>query len=236
MTEPDTLPPNVHPEVAVLPWYFNGTLSTKEHTAIAMHLQECPSCRQELDDLVKVHAHVRQAAETGPLPSSDLVQAVIARVQQESLRQPDQSPAVPPVPTESSGFLAEADQWLRSVLTPQWVPTLVTLLLIGQIGLLTWSVGLQREPEPGSGTAGTVISRGLGTPPIRIEIEFEPVATMDQIQDLLQSVDGRIVGGPTARGTFIIELTAADAASPHTQSESLRNRRGLVRSVTTLAP
>jgi hypothetical protein len=59
---------------------------------------------------------------------------------------------------------------------------------------------------------------------------------MNQIQDLLQSVEGRIVGGPTARGTFIIAFTTSDATLPHAQSESLRNRRGLVKSVKMLTP
>jgi hypothetical protein len=234
MSEPNTLPPETHQAVALLPWYLNGTLSAGERTAVSAHLQECPSCRRELDELVILRTQVRQASDAGPFPSTGLAQAILARVREESLRHTGRSPVTSPAPAAPDSIFAQADRWLRSLMTPQWVPTLVTVLLIGQIGLLTWSLTLQHVPRSDSETAGTVTSRGLNASTMHLEIEFEPAATMGQIQRLLESVQARMVTGPTPRGTFILELPGSDADSADARTESLRTRRDVVRSVQTL--
>jgi hypothetical protein len=234
MTDPTTLPSELHPTIALLPWYLSGTLTAEEQTAVSAHLQGCPSCRQELEDLDQLRTRIRQAADAGPLPSADLAQAVLARVRHDALRQSNRRTALLPVQAASDGFLAGADRWLRSVLTPQWVPTLVSAVLIAQLGLLSWS--LLRYPAPDTTTSDNVSSRGLDRTSVRLEIEFQPGTTMEQAQTLLRSVQGRVTAGPTAAGAFVIELPASGAASVQERADALRNRRDIIRSVAVAEP
>jgi hypothetical protein len=37
--------------VELLPWYLNGTLETKEHDNVTQHIENCLSCRRELEEL-----------------------------------------------------------------------------------------------------------------------------------------------------------------------------------------
>lgn len=234
MTEPTTLPSEAHPTIALLPWYLNGTLSAEERTAVSAHLQGCPSCRQELDDLARMRTRIRQASDAGPLPSADLAQAVLARVRTEALRQSTRSTALPPAHAAPDGFLAAADRWLRSLLLPQWVPTLVSAVLIAQLGLLSWS--FLRYPTPDTTSSDSVTSRGLDITTVRLEIEFQPGATIEQARTLIQSMQGRVTAGPTATGAFIIELPASGAATVQERTDALRNRRDIIRSVAVAGP
>lgn len=234
MTEPTTLPSEVHPTIALLPWYLSDTLSAEDRTAVAAHLQGCPSCRHELEDLSRMHARIRQATDAGPQPSADLAQGVLARVRQEVLRQANRRTVLLPDHAAPDGFLAETDRWLRSLLTPQWVPTLVSAMLIAQLGLLSWS--LLDYPAPGTTTPDSVTSRGLDTSTVRLEIEFQPGATMEQAQTLIQSVQGRVTAGPTATGAFVVELPASGTASVQERTDALRNRRDIIRSVAVMGP
>lgn len=234
MTEPTTFPSEVHPTIALLPWYLSGTLSAEEQTAVSAHLQGCPSCRQELEDLAQLRTRIRQAADAGPLPSADLAQKVLARVRTEALGPTDQRTARPPLHAASDGFLAEADRWLRGLLMPQWVPTLVSVVLIAQLGLLSWS--LLHSPLPDAATSDSVTSRGLDRTPVRLEIEFQPGATMEQAQTLIRSMQGRVTAGPTTTGAFVVELPASGAASVQERTDALRNRRDIIRSVAVVGP
>lgn len=234
MTEPTTLPSEVHPTIALLPWYLNGTLSAEERTAVSAHLQGCPSCRHELEDLSRMHARIRQATDAGPQPSADLAHGVLARVRQEVLRQADRRTVLLPDHAAPDGFLAVADRWLRSLLTPQWIPTLVSAVLITQLGLLSWSI--LHYPVPDTTPSDSVTSRGLDSTTVRLEIKFQPGATMEQAQTLIQSVQGRVTAGPTANGAFIIELPASGAASVQERTDVLRNHRDIIRSVAVVEP
>jgi hypothetical protein len=233
MTEPGTIPPNVHPEVAVLPWYLNGTLSAAERAAVSAHLRECLSCRTELEDLVRMNEQIRHAVGTGPLPSPDLAQSVLSRVRQDARRTERMRPDTDHQ-AEPRGFVAQIDHWLRGLFAPQWVPTAVAALMLAQLSLLTWS--LIQPPATDLGTSGAITSRGLGSPTARLAIEFQPSASMQDMQTLLQTLHGRVIDGPMMNGTYIIEVPASglDAAERHITS--LQNRGELIRRLERVAP
>lgn len=234
MSEPDTLPLDIHPTVALLPWYLNGTLSAAERTAVSAHLQECLSCRTELEELVYMNEQIQRAAGTGPLPSAGLAQTVLSRVRKEAQLREQNRPGSH-VTAQPNGFISSIDQWLRSLLVPQWVPTLVAAFLVAQLGLLTWSL-TQQPSVPGVGSSGAITSRGLDSPTARLAIEFQPAASMQEIQALLRTLHGRVIDGPTMNGTYIIEIPASglDAAERH--ATSLQNRGELIRRIERLAP
>jgi anti-sigma factor RsiW len=233
MTEPDTLPPDMHPTVALLPWYLNGTLSVEERTDVSAHLQECPACRTEMEELVRMNEQIKRAVRTGPLPSAGLAQTVLSRVRQEA-RLREEHRLGSRATAQPNGFIAGIDQWLRSLLVPQWVPTLVAAFLVAQLGLLTWS--LTEPSAPGVGSSGAITSRGLESPTARLKIEFQPAATMQDMQALLKTMHGRVIDGPTADGAYIIEIPASDPAAVERHATTLRNRREVIRHLEVLTP
>jgi|CXWL01.1.fsa_nt_gi hypothetical protein len=233
MTEPDSLPPNVHPTVALLPWYANGTLSTADHATVSAHLQECPSCQTELDELERVGKQIQQAVSAGPLPSTGLAQTILSRVRQEAQRGQGEGPRPSPAITEPSTLIANIDRWLRNLFVPQWVPTLVATLLVAQLGVLLWTLS---QPVPSGDVGGSITSRGLGSPTARLRVEFEPTASMQQIQTLLQDMRGRVVDGPNAEGVYTMEIPASDPAAVAQRLQALQRRPELIRHVEVLRP
>ena len=233
MTEPNSLPPHVHPTVALLPWYANGTLAAADRAAVSAHLQECPSCRTELDELVRVGNQIKQAVSASPMPSTGLAQTVFLRVRQEARQGQEEVRRTSPVMTEPSTLMANIDRWLRNLFVPQWAPTLVVTLLVAQLGVLLWTLS---QPIPSVDVGGSITSRGLGSPTARLRVEFQPSASMQQVQTLLQDMHGRVVDGPNAEGVFIMEIPASDPAAIEQRLQALQSRHEVIRHVEALRP
>jgi hypothetical protein len=233
MTEPNTLPPDIHPTVALLPWYANGTLSASDRAIVSTHLQECLSCRTELDELVRVGTQIKQAVSAGSVPLTGLAQAVFSRVRQEAQQGQEEVRRTSPVMTEPHTLIENIDRWLRNLFVPQWVPTLVATLLVAQLGILLWTLS---QPIPSVDVGGSITSRGLGSPTARLRIEFQPTASMQQIQTLLQNMRGRVVDGPNTDGAYIMEIPASDSAAVVQRLQDLQSRHEVIRHVEALRP
>lgn len=215
MSEAETMPADVHPEVVLLPWYANGTLRDVERQQVAGHLASCGACRRELDELTALKRQLTAAYQGQPAPSARLARRVMAQVAADTRAAKDLTPA-------PSSWLEGMDQWFRSLFLPQWVPTLVATLLIAQVGLLLW-VGLPwPESEP-------VATRSLGMQTARIAVSFKVTATEEQIRVLLQQVRGQITHGPTAEGLYTVEVASTDAAMTLRKVDLLRARTDIVR-------
>jgi len=167
------------------------------------------------------------------MPSADLVQTVLSRVRQEAQRGQDQVHHVSPVMTEPSTLMANFDRWLRNLFAPQWVPTLVATLFVAQLVVLLWTVS---QPSPPSNVGGSITSRGLGSPTTRLRVEFQPAASMQQIQTLLQDIRGRVVDGPDAEGVYIMEIPASDPATVVRHLQAMQSRQEVIRHVEALRP
>ena len=57
--------PADHPE-ELLPWYVNGTLSPEERQRVEAHLDQCPSCRGEVQALRSLRREIKGV--TSPIP------------------------------------------------------------------------------------------------------------------------------------------------------------------------
>jgi anti-sigma factor RsiW len=216
MIEPDTLPNHVHPEEALLPWYANGTLSETEREQVAAHLETCRACRIELEEIKSLKADLTKLYAAQPGPSPKTARFVLgAAAQDVAARRTN--------PVSDGSWMDRVDQWLRSLFTPRWVPTLAATILIAQVGLLLWITMPATQP-------GQVTTRSLGMQTARIRVVFQEAATEEQIRSLLQTIRGRIVDGPNPNGLYIIEVLAADAETSREKFERLRARIDVVRS------
>lgn len=222
MTDPDMMPADVHPEIALLPWYANGTLCDAERQQVSRHLESCESCRRELDELTALKRQLTTAYQVQSAPSARLAGKVMAQVAAEARLVGDRT-------AEPSSWLHGMDQWFRSLFLPRWVPTLAAAFLIVQTGLLLW-VGLPpTEPE-------RVSTRSLGMQTAAITVTFQPSATEEQIRTLLQQVRGRITQGPIADGLYTIEVLSTDASTIQRKADLLRARTDIVRSADPVKP
>jgi anti-sigma factor RsiW len=221
MSEPETLPRHVHPEVALLPWYVNGTLADVERNQIARHLETCEDCRVELEEISNLKAGLTAIYDAQPGSSAQTARAVLAAVAAEVRAGRSR-------PSSQGSWLESIDQWFRSLFTAQWVPTLAAMLFVAQIGLLLW---ISMPPEDGQ-----ITTRSLGMQTVKLAVAFQPSSSEEQIRALLQSLQGRVVDGPAQDGTYIIEVTAADASVKQNKVELLKKRTDIVRSAETVKP
>jgi anti-sigma factor RsiW len=220
MSDPDTLPAGVHPEVELLPWYATGTLGEDDRQRVARHLESCRDCSHELEDFTHIRQTLTELSREEAEPSPRVYRSVMARVAADVIRQ---NPA-----NAQTSWAAEMDRWFRSLLMPPWVPTLAAIMLAAQMGLLIW---VTLPPEDQS----QVSSRSVGMPTqaARIAVRFQPSATEAGIRSLLERVHARIVDGPTAEGMFTISVGVGDPAAALAQ---LREQHDVIRSADPVQP
>lgn len=221
MNDPETLPPDVHPEAALIPWYVNGTLSSVERQQVARHLETCEVCRVELEEISTLKTGLTAIYDTQPGSSAQTARAVLAAVAAEVRAGRSR-------PSSKRSWLESIDQWFRSLFTAQWVPTLAAMLFVAQIGLLLW-ISMPPEDEQ-------ITTRSLGMQTVKLAVAFHPSASEEQIRALLQSLQGRVIDGPAQDGTYIIEVTAIDASVEQNKVERLKKRTDVIRSAETVKP
>ncbi|MDO9117018.1 MAG: zf-HC2 domain-containing protein [Nitrospira sp.] len=222
MSERETLPPDIHPEVTLLPWFASGTLKEPERQQVAQHLESCVSCRQELNEITAMKLDLGDAYRTSPQPSIELSRSVMRQVAQEAARHRTSSA------TQSSP-LSGLDQWLRSLLQLPWIPTLAALALAVQFSLLLW---VTQPPAP----SDHITSRSIASPTARIRVTFHESATEGQIRGLLDSLHARINDGPDSDHTYVLRIDAADATVTQTVLDTLRGRTDIVINAGVLSP
>jgi len=220
MSDPETLPAGVHPEVELLPWYATGTLGEADQQRVARHLESCHDCSRELEDLTHIRRALTELSRQEAEPSGSLARSVMARVAADSI---DRSRS-----QHEGSWAAAIDRWFRSLLIPQWVPTLAAVLLVAQMGLLIWVTLPPVE-------RGEVSTRSVGTKlrAQKITVVFQPSATEESIRSMLQRLHARVVDGPTAERVFTISLETGD---PAPALALLHEQRDVVRSAKLVQP
>lgn len=220
MSDPEALPAGVHPEVELLPWYATGTLGEDDRQRVARHLESCRDCSRELEDFTHIRQTLTELSREEAEPSARVHRSVMARVTADVIRQ---DPA-----NAQTSWAAGMDRWFRSLLTPQWVPTLAAIMLAAQMGLLIW---VTLPPEEQS----QISSRSVDIPKqaARIAVTFQPSATEAGIRSLLERVHARVVDGPTAEGMFTISVGTGNPAAALAQ---LREQRDVIRSADPVQP
>jgi anti-sigma factor RsiW len=222
MAEPDTFDQRIHPEGALLPWYLNGTLREDERRQVDQHLSSCEACRAELDELAQLKVQLHEVYAAQSEPSTQIQQAVLTQVKLEASAKQAKSVTDPQ-------WLNGLDDWFRSLFVARWAPALAVTLLVAQLGLLLWSMARLTPSDQ-------VMTRGLGSPTVRLRVVFQETASERQIRSLIQGMHGRIVDGPTSDGAYIMELAAGDQAAAQKKVDALRSEKESVRTVEPVTP
>ncbi|SLM49177.1 protein of unknown function [Nitrospira japonica] len=221
MNEPETLPAGVHQEAALLPWYANETLGEEDRQRVARHLESCLECRRELSEWADLGRSIHETYAAQPGPNPALAKAVFSKVAAE-IRPAGRDAG------RDDQRLTSFDRWLRPLFDVPWVPSLAAVLLAVQSGLLLW-VTMPSDRHP-------ISTRSVDSPAARFTVRFHDHATGAQIRDVVVRIHGRIVDGPNAEGTYVLEVKAADAAMSRQILNILRSQNGIIAHADAVTP
>ncbi len=194
--------PTVNPHRAIqelLPWYANDTLTPDERLTIERHIEQCPTCRRELEQCRALATRIRQPSEVAwRLPAShfDRLMADIDRLT--------------PLPVQAR---IAPTGWQRILEGLQATPAPVRWILAFQslavIGLLLALLPATRLNDPGYETLSANEAPPATREP-RLRVAFAEPMTVGELRTLLRDISGQIVAGPTALGIYTIAVTGGE--------------------------
>jgi hypothetical protein len=194
---------SVHQQVSILlPWYVNESLHCDENNFVELHLKSCLVCKIEVTNLQKLATSISSEESLAPVTQTSFLQ-LKKRIQQSE------------VPTRQStgkfAVFSEYFQWFTKVDLKKLViqhqgfvlafAFLVTFLLYVPGYLVT-------KPISGNKFHTLSSTKHIARTPLKNEIRlvFSTDITQQQITQILASVHGEIVSGPTPQGVFIVRV------------------------------
>lgn len=224
----------LHTEAMLLPGYVNRTLPSEEEQQVANHLQTCVTCQQELQEVTNMQAAIKSSITQRPGPSPAAFSTLMRRIEQE--KQTQTRKISQPITTSWWEMVESA---FRSLFEVQWVPALASVLIVGQAFLLFSLMGTP-EGQQGQGS-GTIVERGIpqGTPQgsvLTIRVGFQADAQDQHIREFLQTIQGRIIDGPSTDGTYTLAIPQRGTMTMDALLTQLRQQTNLVRVAVPLQP
>ncbi len=186
----------------LLPWHVNGTLDEAEKTLLDKHLMECLICRKELEILRDIASTMSESREQQFVPASSLA-ATMKRIRSAERRATSQGAwrRVTRRVLDSFDSLSLEFPFVARFVVAQ---TAVILVLVA-IVLTPWLkpvVPLYRTladtEDPAHGDRA------------RIYVVFDKAITEGEIRSLLSGVRGRLAGGPSTAGVYLVEIPVGD--------------------------
>lgn len=205
-----------------LPWYVNGTLEREGLAEVERHVANCVACRTEVNYLRQLGS-LLHASEDLPLSPGASMPALLARIASSQVGQASSAEGPPPGLRRRNwpNPLRQAAPWVRAALLAQ---AAAILLLIGLLAAPSDRESLREYRTLSAAGSEAEDSR------TRINLVFAPDTTESQIRELVGSVEGEIVAGPTTLGVYTIATSISHLAS-HSEEvllESLRARPEVV--------
>lgn len=172
---------NPHEEVQeLLPWFVNGTLDQGELEQVEAHLAECPECRAELT----AERQLAAAIESSPADTEGAWERMEQRLDAKAAQSITPAPSLlgkrVPVGWAIAGPIAASVAVAAVMLTI--TPRTVT------------------EPQY------RALSAAQAPAAANLIIQFQPATQVRDMQAALQSVDARLVDGPTETGAYLLRV------------------------------
>lgn len=209
----------------LLPWYSNGSLEGKELELVRNHLRVCLVCRKELAVQQALAKTLRQTPLV-EISARSSFESLMARIQDETemLMKADSQQAGPMFPHRADV--------LRKALKPRRLTLAVAaglafatvLLAVSLPALLRW---MPIETVQNYHTvANPEAPRHFAKNDVRVV--FADRVTEREIADLLKSVRGQIVDGPSASRVYTIRIVDASETSIAQVLEILRKSEAVI--------
>jgi hypothetical protein len=166
----------------LIPWVVNGRASDADERSLLAHVDDCTECREELDRHRELHKHMRGNDDVIAAPNASL---------QKLLGQIDAQSAQP---------LAKAYRIKR--------PWLVAALWIQLVAIATLTGALFRSSAPPEPAYTTLSTPETIDGRAAVRVVFAPDASLNQINQLLRSVECDIIAGPSEAGVYTLATAA----------------------------
>lgn len=166
-----------------IPWVVNGRASEAEQHALLAHVKDCVECREELERHRELHSHMRGTDDVIAAPNASW---------QKLLGQIDAQPA----PAVVKGYRIKR-------------PWLVAALWIQLVAIATLAGALFRSAASPDAAYTTLSTPQVADRRAAVRVVFAPDASLNEINQLLRSVECDIISGPSEAGVYTL-ATAAD--------------------------
>lgn len=192
-----------HEEVALLPWYVNGSLSGEEYAKVREHAGRCEYCQEQIALLRTLAAQAKRA----PLASTASADDAFARFARSRGLPGAARRGAPPA------------RW--GWLTRRGLRTLPGLAAAAAILLLAGSPAMRevdRYTAPNFRTLGIPAGAGLARQGGDLRLIFEAGTPQARIDVLLDAVGASILAGPDAGGLYVVGLGRKAGAGMNRES------------------
>jgi hypothetical protein len=170
-----------HDEVQqLLPWLVNGTLAPDEAARVEAHLADCAECRGEL----VAERQLAAAVQSISLDSEGDWERLERRLNAEG-------------PARIRPFVAI---WRKRV--PLGWAVASPFAAAAALALVFVNVSPRQSAEPQYRALGS----SAAMPTANLVVQFQPATRVSDMQGALESVDARMVDGPTGTGAYLLRV------------------------------
>ncbi len=197
----------------LLPWYITGKLSNAERELVERMLSQNAELRADYERECKMVGVIRTNASLLELTTLDSTQMRLDKLMRRIEHSEAPKTAVaPPPPVTAPAFTHKLQQWLRQYLPDlQWLTpanAVFASLLILQVGFAAWFFQAKAATETVyvSATANdqpTAVSVSKG---MKLLVEFNNSAQVQELRDFLLKWNAHITDGPDANNLFHLEV------------------------------
>lgn len=194
-------PTDLHQECwELLPWLANERATPKEIARVDEHLRDCRECQKELELQRRLREAIRTEDSVVLAPQTSL-QKLMQRIDADA-------PAIDVAvansePTATNGTSPGRIAIRRS----RWLPIAAAIqgiAIVALLGTLWWqSHATLTAPRFTTLTSDAVLARA---PAIRIV--FADGVTLNEVNEIVRSIDAQIVAGPSEVGVYTLGLSA----------------------------
>ncbi len=194
---------NHHEAQELLAWYAAGTLDADETSAVQCHVDDCRTCREELDDLAIVREVVAEVGAEEPAYNPAILERAMSQI--DGIEQAASAPGAPTDSSERRSIFAAIAEWLQWSLTPN----MARLAIAGQFAVilgLALALATMRTEAPEE----FVTAAGVANQRAHLTVVFKNGVTELEMRELLLGLDASVVEGPGATGSY--QLRVAEPA------------------------
>lgn len=215
MTAPHRDHPRGGEHVAeILPWYVNASLSREETALVDEHLATCAACRDELARCRVLSLAARSAAqgEEGWVPSPRHFARVLARVEASEQHR---------LGARGRALLDRLRSWVIDTPRPvRWAFAVQGVAALALAAALLWRAP---GPPPAYETLSRPAPAAAGDR-ARLHLVVAEETTERELRDLLHGIEGVLVGGPSSRGVYTVELPVGASERERVEAIAARLR------------
>ncbi len=198
----------------VLPWFVNQSLSVDEQARVEAHLSQCACCREDIAREQQLAEAINQAPVVAYAPQHSL-QKLMQVIDKPSLKQRLLG-WLPAFPSLGRGVSLANGQWFwPSVVGAQALAVAVLAVVLSGNVQQDYAQGEYYTLSSGSALDG------------HLQVVFDDSVSAKGIGELLSSVDGSIIQGPSNSGLFLVAVPSQNGEFLNRAAAILAEQEGV---------